>query len=350
MSQLDSYRNSETRKVEEIARLFQDLAKEQGKIAPLQKKIMSANDAIRRIKSTTTIKAKLGEIDRAQKSIAEVNKKQAEIQKKIAQKEKELNTLKRRILQEEERTYKKREADDKRRTRESSQQMATIEQTIQEHEYVHLQMIADIDDLKSIPEKITILFMSANPLSTDRLSLDEEARSIQEKIRLSVYRDSISFESRWAVRSSDVLQAINETNPVIVHFSGHGAPTGEIVLQNPDGSAKIVSKEAITTAISTVSESVRLVVFNACFSKDQAESLVEHVDAAIGMNDSISDDTACIFAAQLYSSIGFGCSIEKAFRQAVAEIMLEGVSGESIPQLFIKGGVDPDDLVLVRPK
>jgi len=39
MSQLDMYRNNMIRKKEELSKLNQDLAKEQVKIAPLQKKI-----------------------------------------------------------------------------------------------------------------------------------------------------------------------------------------------------------------------------------------------------------------------------------------------------------------------
>lgn len=102
-------------------------------------------------------------------------------------------------------------------------------------------------------------------------------------------------------------------------------------------------------AISTVSDTVRLVVFNACFSGTQAKNVVESIEVAIGMNDSIRDDVALTFASQLYSSIGFGLSIEKAFRQAVAAIMLEGISQEDIPQLFVREDVLADDVVLVRP-
>ncbi|MBW4829200.1 MAG: hypothetical protein KZY61_12170 [Clostridiaceae bacterium] len=43
----------------------------------------------------------------------------------------------------------------------------------------------------------------------------------------------------------DILQAINELNPAIVHFSGHVSVTDELVLQVTDGNAKLVSKEAI---------------------------------------------------------------------------------------------------------
>ena len=59
MSMLDTYRNNLLRKREEAAKLNQDLAKEQAKIAPLQQKIISANAAIGRTKSASTIKSTL---------------------------------------------------------------------------------------------------------------------------------------------------------------------------------------------------------------------------------------------------------------------------------------------------
>lgn len=350
MSQLDTYRASMIRKREEIAKLTGDLSKEQTKVPPLQSRINSANDAMKRAKNALTIKSRLGEIERSQKSIADISKKCADLQKKIAQKEKELSDIEKRVRQEEERENRKKEEEEKKHIKEHAQQLASIERTINEHSRTQARMQADIELLKAIPKKITILFMASNPIDTSRLRLDEEVRSIQEKIRLSDYRDSVSFESRWAVRSSDILQAINETNPTIIHFSGHGAPSGEIVLQNPDGSARLVTKDAIAAAISTASDSVRLVTFNACFSEEQAKGVVGYVDAAIGMNDSIPDETACTFAAQLYSSIGFGYSIDKSFKQAIAELLLEGINGEDIPQLYAKDGVDLTKIILVDPK
>lgn len=236
----------------------------------------------------------------------------------------------------------------KKQALEASRQTKAMEQTILQHGYTQTQMQAEIERLKAIPEKITVLFMAANPTDTPQLRLDEEARLIQEKIRLSEYRDSVQFESRWATRSSDILQAINETNPTIVQFSGHGAQTGELALLNPDGSTKIVTKEAITMAMATASDTIRLVVFNACFSKSQAENVVEHIEAAIGMSDSIRDDTAYTFAAQLYSSIGFGRSLQTSFNQAIAELLLEGIPGENIPQIYARDDVDLNDVILVR--
>lgn len=102
-------------------------------------------------------------------------------------------------------------------------------------------------------------------------------------------------------------------------------------------------------AISTASDSIKLVVFNACFSEVQAQSVVSYVDAAIGMSTSIGDEAACVFASQLYSAIGFGHSLQTSFRQAIAQLMLEGIDEENTPKLYVKDGLDSDNIVFVHP-
>ena len=348
MSMLDTYRNNLLRKREEAAKLNQDLAKEQAKIAPLQQKIISANAAIGRTKSASTIKSKLNEIERANKAIADTQKKVGDIQKKLAQKEKEIAAAEKTYHNEETKVNKKAADAEKKRIQEASRQSAALEQAIHRQEQLQFQMRQEIDEMKALPEKITVLFLAANPKSTPQLNLDEEARAIREKIRLSEYRDSVQFESRWAVRAGDILQAINETNPTIVHFSGHGTDLGELVLLNPDGTEKFVSAEAITAAMATASDTIRLVVFNACFSEAQAESVVNHIEAAVGMSDSIDDETACVFAAQLYSSIGFGRSLQTAFNQAKAALLLENVPDENVPTLYTRDDVNANEMYLVQ--
>lgn len=349
MSQLDYLRSTLGRKREEVVKLQYDLAGEQSKISTLEKTIISASDAIGRTKNMSTIKSKQAEIMRTQKTIADTNKKIADKRKQIAQKEKEINAADDACRKEEDRLRKKDMEDDKKRRLEDARKTASMERSLKEHKCIQFQMKKDIERLQAIPQKITVLFLAANPSGTSQLSLDEESRSIQEKIRLSEYRDSIHFESRWAVRPSDIFQAINEANPTIVHFSGHGTETGDLVLSNPDNTVKMVAKEAITAAMATVSDAIRLVVFNTCFSEAQAIDVVEHIESAIGMSDSISDDAACTFAAQLYSSIGFGRSLQSSFKQAVAGLLLENIPGENIPKIYSRHDVNLDDLILVDP-
>jgi hypothetical protein len=96
-------------------------------------------------------------------------------------------------------------------------------------------------------------------------------------------------------------------------------------------------------------EHIRLVFFNTCYSHEQAKGVVQHIEAAIGMNTSISDDAAIIFAAQFYSALGFGLSVETAFQQAKSALMLEGIAEENTPELFVQDGLNANDIIIVKP-
>ena len=197
-------------------------------------------------------------------------------------------------------------------------------------------------------DKLTILFLAANPQDTQKLALDKEVRSITDAIRRSEGRDGIEFFSRWAVQSLYILQAINETDPEIIHFSGHGSEKGEIVLDDGSGNMAMVSKEAMAAAVASASKKVRLIFFNACFSQKEAQAVVEKVEAAIGMNTEIGDEAAIVFAAQFYSSIGFGQNLQQAFDQAKAALLLKGIAEENTPVLYVKKGLSAQEIVMVE--
>jgi hypothetical protein len=72
--------------------------------------------------------------------------------------------------------------------------------------------------------KHTILFLAANPLGTDRLALDREARAIQMELERSGFRDRFELVTRWAVEPLDLLRELRKLKPTVLHFSGHGAP------------------------------------------------------------------------------------------------------------------------------
>lgn len=325
---------------EQLAKLNQDLANEMSKEATIKTKIVAAETILKRTKSESTKKSKLNEIERCSSQLAAISKKNGEIQNKIGSKERKLATAQKRLS-----TLEKKDSAKKKKATE--RQFNDVNRALKHQAERQDSMEEEIRWLKELPEEITILFLASNPTDTSALGLGEEARNIYEKIRLSEYRDTIKFETRWAVRAGDVLQAINETNPTIIHFSGHGCESGELVLQNPDGTMKLVTPEAISQTIATVSDTVRLVLFNACYSETQAQQIVEHIDAAIGMNDSIGDEAACVFAAQFYSSIGFGLSVQQAFKQAIAALLLENIKEEQTPVLVAREEIDLNELYLV---
>jgi hypothetical protein len=106
---------------------------------------------------------------------------------------------------------------------------------------------------------IKFLFLTSNPEGTPHLKLDEEVRLITQKIRESEYRDVLKLETLWAVRTSDLLQALNEHQPQIVHFSGHGSQLGEIVLMDNNRQAKPVSAEALKMLFTSLKKANMLI-------------------------------------------------------------------------------------------
>src|SRR5438552_19014736 len=98
-------------------------------------------------------------------------------------------------------------------------------------------------------EKVRILFLAANPKDSSKLRLDEEIREIHAKIRAAEFRDSFELVSRWAVRPLDLLQALNEVQPHIVHFSCPGCRKAELIHEDTDGNAKPVTEPSLFASI-----------------------------------------------------------------------------------------------------
>jgi hypothetical protein len=136
--------------------------------------------------------------------------------------------------------------------------------------------------------------------------------------------------------------------PDVVHFSGHGADAG-LALHGDDDQVRLLTNDALRMVLAAAPKPMRLAVFNSCHSAEQARVAVEHVDAAVGMEQSIADDSARVFAGQLYNSLGFGLSVGLAFDQARLQVQLSfnAVSGE--PTLVVADGLEADEIVIVAP-
>jgi len=197
--------------------------------------------------------------------------------------------------------------------------------------------------------KIKALFLAANPADTPKLNLDEQIRSITGKIRASDYRDLLELVSVWAVRPDDLLQSLNEHRPHIVHFSGHGSRTGEILVVGSDGKSKPISAKAIKALFTALRDNIRVVILDACYSRSQAEVIAEVIDCVIGMEGAVGEAAATIFTASFYCAIGFGRSVQEAFDQGVTALLLEGISEENTPKLLARPGVNPSQVFLVLP-
>jgi CHAT domain-containing protein len=203
-----------------------------------------------------------------------------------------------------------------------------------------------------VPHRQVIVFFAADS-ATSRLALDEECAAVERELRMTAHRDAFEFHSRWAVDVNDIQRSLNELQPTIIHFSGHGAlcsPFGEasIVVRGVDGNPHHLTGNALAELIRTAASGVRLVVLNACYTAAMANQLCAVVDGVVTMAGAIADPAARAFAVSLYRALGYMRSVGNAVAQGVAALTAFGLPEARLPTCVTRSGLAPDDLVLLR--
>lgn len=336
-------------------------ASEEAKAARLEREVAHYEEQAARSSSASTIRSKQrsaqskrADANRAREAVAKASKAVADAQKKLHAAEASLTTE---IASEE-----KRARDKDRRERERAERADQAEGRRQrDRERARERQIDALrdraDDLEAklraapwaqSPTEIDVLFIAASPEDEQPLRLDKEVREIQQRVRMSEHRDAVRFQWRPATQVTDLLQALNEVRPHIVHFSGHGSQDA-LIFEDDDGRAKRLSNSDLAHLLRISSDRIRLAVFNSCHSADHAAKACDHVDAAIGMEQPVDDHAAKVFAGQFYNALGFGKSLQEAFEQATLQVRLATGSTSGEPQLHTAPGIDPKQVYLVRP-
>jgi len=176
-----------------------------------------------------------------------------------------------------------------------------------------------------MPNPITVLMLSANPIGTTPLRLGEELREVKEGLRRAILRDNFNLVSEHALRTRDLHRAMLEHQPHILHFSGHGTGAKGLILEDEGGGGKTVSGEAIAQLLALFKDSLQCVVLNACYSEVQAKAISEYIPFVIGMSEEIGDKAAIEFTVAFYDAIGAGRDIKFAFDLATVAIKLAGI-------------------------
>lgn len=185
-------------------------------------------------------------------------------------------------------------------------------------------------------EEIVVLFMylTASPTPEEGLRLDKEAREIDASLRATDLRDKYKIEQCWAVRASDIQSALLRYRPHVVHFSGHGTNTGELIVENDFGACEPIPPTGLGRLFGILQDRVMCVVLNACHSEAQAKEIAKHVNFVVGMKNKIYDDSAIIFSKAFYEALGYGKNFVDSFELGKNAIELNSQGDFSVPVLI----------------
>ena len=198
----------------------------------------------------------------------------------------------------------------------------------------------------SLAPLITFLFLSAQPEMRPRSNLMIEYTYIRQELDVAG-KEGFKIEQYHNTYFSEIRKQLLLHKPQIVHFSGHGSKTSELIFKNEKGVEEAVPSDALSELFKILGKDIHLVFLNGCYSQEQAEAIAKHVDCVIGMPRSvISEDGAIQFAKSFYSTLGFGRSVQDAFDLAVHDLRYLSIPSEVIPQILKKDGIDPSKMFI----
>lgn len=185
-------------------------------------------------------------------------------------------------------------------------------------------------------DAISILFLAANPFDTSLLRADEELREIQTSLLQSLFRDRFQIEIRMAVRLNDLREAFLQIRPRIVHFSGHGTSSGELIFEDERGKSAPLGADALRSLFRLVPGGVECVVLNCNHSSEMAKKIGSDVKYVIGMKRHLTDKLAISFSTGFYRALAFGRTIEEAFELGRSHMALIQEAGRDVPLLVVR--------------
>lgn len=213
-----------------------------------------------------------------------------------------------------------------------------------------------LEELKEIVQQLDRevgLFMVATPSTLSRINYHSEFTKIEMAIKGNKEtRGILEFLPNSNISPMDMINWIDEEEPHILHFVGHGVEEdpdtrigGGLVFfsDNRREDVRLNTREAenVFKKIKYLQPQLKLVILNACYSEPQARAISTAGIYTIGTSDIIGSAVAEKFAAGFYrkyiqsrniiAAAQFGLTQASAIRSDADELIHLFYEGERIP-------------------
>lgn len=187
----------------------------------------------------------------------------------------------------------------------------------------------------STDAKLRVLPPPANCMGID---------SFHNAIQRSKVHAEISELHGTTARS--LVETFIEHDIGVLHFDGHGAPGGAIVLEDQYGEAHTLSPELLTQAVSE--NGIKLVVLNSTHVFECADALRNAgIPAVVGISDTMNQEAASTFISRFYRELATGRTVDDAVERGrlMIKLLFEDGSGH---EDLITYSADDGKIILVQ--
>lgn len=194
--------------------------------------------------------------------------------------------------------------------------------------------------------ELRILMMTASPANMAALRTRDEERQLKASLLDGLHgRERLRLEVIRAATVDDILAAMNQFKPHVLHIGAHGNLDGDLSFLDENGDKAPVPLAGMAAAIKAAGDELQMILLNACFSDAATRVLVEHVDCAIGLRRALADQSAIEFTRGFYGALGYGRSVGQAYEQGLAALKLHLLPNSRDFELRVREGCDAQDWV-----
>jgi esterase/lipase superfamily enzyme len=188
-----------------------------------------------------------------------------------------------------------------------------------------------------------ILVVAADPESTSRDLLQEEVSTIGASF--SETRGTTPIIDAVQTANQDKLtETVSEFRPTIVHFTGHGSPSGRIIYEDRGGWLRNVTGRTLAKAVARQAPRPQCLVLNGCRVSRDLPALRFVADNVISVSHrSDGVDISPLVSGTLYQEIGGGLSFSDAFERLELKLAESRIQ-ESVQTNFYQGEEPSHDL------
>jgi hypothetical protein len=216
------------------------------------------------------------------------------------------------------------------------------------------------DRIELDPRPLKILVVSAQPVRTVPLSLDEERTLIVRSFQPLIDEGLIEVEALPQASPATLHAQVRANQYDVLHFMGHGefdqdSNTGYLIFEDAQRNVQRVRTEAIQQILR--GRGIRLIFLNACetgrggnanYNSGVAPGLVaDGIPAVVANQYSVLDRSATTFAQHFYWCLAQGLSLGDAAREARISLSYTGggIIDWAVPVLFAR---NPDACLCSR--
>ncbi len=193
---------------------------------------------------------------------------------------------------------------------------------------------------------VRVLLLTASPADLTAIRVAQEEKEVKRHIEAGKARGArVELHVVRGAMLDDILSAMNEFRPHILHIAAHGSQNGDLWLLNDLGDRVVMPLAGFLAAIESAAKDLTLLLLNACYSRAAAEVLRQHVDCAIGVRTKVADASALAYIEAFYAALGHGLAVSEAHEQGLAQLKLKCLPNSGDIELLVRAGCDAGDWI-----